>query len=115
MRIMASVATGTAVVAIASSAHAQLIDYGALEQLFGEPVTTSVTGSPQRSSDVPATMEIITADDIRRSGATDIPGVLRHVAGVDVLQWGANQADVSVRGYNQVYSPQLLVLIDGRQ
>ena len=26
------------------SAHAQSIDYGALEQLFGEPVTTSVTG-----------------------------------------------------------------------
>ena len=42
--------------------HAQSIDYGSLERLFGEPVTTSVTGSPQRASDVPATMEIITAD-----------------------------------------------------
>jgi hypothetical protein len=39
---------------------AQSIDYGALEQLFKEPVTTSVDGSAQRVSDVAATMEIIT-------------------------------------------------------
>lgn len=99
----------------AARAMAQSIDYGASEQLFGEPVTTSVTGSPQRASEVPATMEIVTADEIRRSGARDLPGVLRHVAGIDVLQWHNDQADVAVRGYNQPFSPRLLVLIDGRQ
>ena len=99
----------------AARATAQTVDYGASEQLFGEPVTSSVTGSPERASDVPATMEIITADDIRRSGANDIPGVLRHVPGLDVLRWRNDDADVAVRGYNQAYSPRLLVLIDGRQ
>jgi outer membrane receptor for ferrienterochelin and colicins len=94
---------------------AQSVDYGALEQLFAEPVTTSATGSPQRSSKVPANMEIITAEDIRRSGARDIPGVLRHIADVDLLQWGTDDTEVSVRGYNQAYSQRLLVLIDGRQ
>jgi iron complex outermembrane receptor protein len=64
---------------------------------------------------VPSTTEIITADEIRRSGAYDIPGVLRHVAGIDVLQWHSDDADVAVRGYDQPYSPSLLVLIDGRQ
>src|SRR5471032_2184457 len=97
----------------ASGAGAQSMDYGALEQLFGEPVTTSVTGSPQRISQVPAGMEIITADDIRQSGARDIPGVLRHVLGIDVLQWGNDNADIAIRGYNQALSPRLLVLIDG--
>jgi outer membrane receptor for ferrienterochelin and colicins len=104
-----------ALLAASAAAHGQSLDYGALEKLFGEPVTTSVTGSPQRASDVPATMEIVTADDIRRSGARTIPDVLRHVAGVDVLQWGNDDADVSIRGYNQAYSSRLLVLIDGRQ
>jgi outer membrane receptor for ferrienterochelin and colicins len=94
---------------------AQSVDYGALEQLFKEPVTTSVDGSPQRASDVPATMEIITAEDIRRSGAKDIPGVLRQVGGVDTLEWGNDNIDVSVRGYDQAASARLLVLIDGRQ
>ncbi|MDR3415817.1 MAG: TonB-dependent receptor [Nevskia sp.] len=94
---------------------AQSIDYGALERLFAEPVTTSVTGSPQRASEVPANLEIITADEIRRSGAKDIPGVLSHVSGIDVLQWTNAESDVSVRGYDEVYSPRLLVLVDGRQ
>jgi outer membrane receptor for ferrienterochelin and colicins len=97
------------------AAHAQSIDYGALEQLFGEPVTTSVTGSPQRASQVPAAIEIITAEDIRRSGARDIPGVLRHVLGINVLQWGNDNADIAIRGYNQALSPRLQVLIDGRE
>ena len=97
------------------SASAQTIDYGALEQLFGEAVTTSATGSPQRVTDVPVNMEIVTADEIRRSGAYDIPGVLRHVLGVDVMQWNNDNADVGLRGYDQAYSPRVLVLVDGRQ
>ncbi|HKJ73866.1 MAG TPA: TonB-dependent receptor plug domain-containing protein, partial [Alphaproteobacteria bacterium] len=96
-------------------AMAQSMDYGALEEIFREPVTTSVTGSPQRASDVPATMEIVTQAEIRRSGAKDIPGVLKHVAGVDILRWTADSVDVSVRGYNEAFSSRLLVLINGRQ
>ncbi len=116
-RPVASIACFAAAALLIGSgaARAQSIDYGALESLFGEPVTTSVTGSPQRASDVPASMTIVTADDIRRSGARDLPGILRHVAGVDVLQWTNDQADIAVRGYNQPSSPRLLVLIDGRQ
>ncbi|MEA3176332.1 MAG: outer rane receptor for ferrienterochelin and colicin [Gammaproteobacteria bacterium] len=107
-----------AVLALTSASYgaiAQTMNYGALEQLFGEPVTTSVTGSPQRSSEVPANMEIITAEDIRRSGARDVTGALRNVIGVDLLQWGKDNTDVSVRGYDQPFASNLLVLINGRQ
>jgi iron complex outermembrane receptor protein len=97
------------------AAFAQSIDYGALERLFEQPVTTSVTGSPQRVADVPADMQIITADDIRRSGAYDLPGVLQSAAGVDFQQWTDDQAEISVRGYDQPYSQRVLVLINGRQ
>ncbi|MDR3516594.1 MAG: TonB-dependent receptor [Azospirillaceae bacterium] len=100
---------------LAPHAQAQTIDYGALEELFGEPVTTSATGSPQKVTETPVTMEIVTADEIRRSGARDIPGVLKHVSGVDVLQRGTDGYDVTIRGYDQAFSPRLLVLIDGRQ
>ena len=85
------------------------------KSLFGEPVTTSVTGSPQRATEVPASMTIVTADDISRSGARDLPGILRHVGGIDVLQWANDHADIAIRGYNQASSPRRLVLIDGRQ
>ncbi len=93
----------------------QSVNYGALEELFGEPVTTAATGSAQRASDAPVNMEIITADDIRRSGATNVPDVLRFVSGVDVRSYGASDADVGIRGYNTANSPRVLVLLNGRQ
>jgi outer membrane receptor for ferrienterochelin and colicins len=99
---------------ISVPATAQSMDYGALEKLFNGPVTTSATGSPQRDTDVPANMTIITAEDIRRSGARDIPGVLRHVPGVDVMQWTSDHSDVSIRGYDQAFASRTLVMIDGR-
>ena len=114
--IRASVRCALLAILPAAGAQAQTIDYGSLEQLFNEPVTTSATGSPQRSTEAPVAMEIISAEDIKRSGATDIPTILSRVAGVDVLNWGAGGAtDVSIRGYDQGYSPRLLVLINGRQ
>ena len=116
LRTIAVVTTVSAtVLAAPAPAHAEMINHGALEVLFNEPVTTSATGQPQRASDVPANMIIITAEDIRRSGARDVPGVLRHAAGVDILQWTDDDTDVSVRGYNKPYSSRLLVLVDGRQ
>jgi outer membrane receptor for ferrienterochelin and colicins len=98
-----------------AAASAQEVDYGTLEQIFGEPITTSVTGKPQRASDVPGDLVIITQDDIRRSGATDIPGVLQFVTGIDVRQYTFSQSEIGIRGYGSVPNPRLLVLVDGRQ
>ena len=91
------------------------MDYGTLESIFGEPVTTSATGTPQRASEVAANMTIITADEIRQSGSRSIPEILSQVPGLDILQESANSWDVGVRGYQQPFQPRLLVLIDGRQ
>ena len=102
-------------VTLSDDVWAQSVDYGALEQLFGEPVTTSVTGKPQRATDAHANIEIVTQDDIRRSGATSIPDVLQFVTGVDVRRNGFASAEVGIRGYNQAASPRLMVLVDGRQ
>ena len=98
-----------------TSAFAQSVDYQTLQDTIGEPVTTSVTGKPQRASETPASIEIITRDQIARSPAHDVPGLLKTYAGVDVNRWTAGQTDVAVRGGVQTYNPRLLVLVDGRQ
>jgi iron complex outermembrane receptor protein len=113
--VSATFALSLAALTSTGAAHAQSIDYGAMEQLFNEPVTTSATGSPQRATEAPADMQIISADEIRRSGETTLPGILQRVAGVDMLNFSAGQSDVTVRGYDQVSSPRLLVLVNGRQ
>lgn len=99
----------------AVSADAQRMDYDALSQAMGEPVTNSVTGTPQRQSETPASTIIITRDQIQRSPAKDVPGLLNTYAGIDVNRWTAGQSDVAVRGGVQTYNPRLLVLVNGRQ
>ena len=98
-----------------SGAFAQTLDYTAMSELFGEPVTAGATGAPQRASDVPATMVIITGEDIRRFPERDIPGILRHYAGMDVTRYGFGDGQVNIRGAATGYTPRLLVLVNGRE
>ncbi|MDR3441133.1 TonB-dependent receptor plug domain-containing protein [Telmatospirillum sp.] len=100
---------------MAKGALAQELDYGAYERLFGEPVTISATGKPERLSDTPVQMALISADDIRRSGARDIPTLLRRLAGVDVMHGSTANADVGIGGFIRSLASQVMVLINGRQ
>lgn len=93
---------------------AQTVNYGDLEDIFGQPVTTSATGKPQKVSEVPANMEIVTQDDIRRSGADNIPDVLQYLTGINFRRSSFNDGEVSIRGYDQPWNPRLLVLINGQ-
>ncbi|HLJ22916.1 MAG TPA: TonB-dependent receptor plug domain-containing protein [Candidatus Acidoferrales bacterium] len=84
-----------------------------LEDLMNLRVT-SVSKTEQKMSQVAAALAVITQEDIIRSGATNIPDLLRMVPGMDVSQINANSWAVSARGFNQQFSNKLLVLIDGR-
>jgi iron complex outermembrane recepter protein len=110
-------ATGVGVVATPSAAHAQSrpIDLAtaSLEDLMNIEIT-SAGRKEERAEDVSAAVYVITRDDIRRSGMTSVPEVLRLVPGVQVAQINANKWAVSVRGFNNLSSTKLLVLVDGR-
>jgi iron complex outermembrane recepter protein len=84
-----------------------------LEDLMNIQVT-SVSKKDQKLSSAATAIFVITQEDIRRSGATYIPELLRMVPGMDVSQINANSWAVSARGFNDQFSNKLLVLIDGR-
>lgn len=84
-----------------------------LEQLMDIEVT-SVSRKEQKISRVAAAVYVITQEDIRRSGATNIPDLLRMVPGLDVAQINANTWAISARGFNGQFANKMLVLIDGR-
>lgn len=96
-------------------ATAQDLDYGRYEMLFGEPVTMSATGKPERVSDTPVLMDLISAEDIRRSGARDIPTLLRRLAGVDVSHASPETSDLGMNGYIRPLTSRVMVMINGRQ
>lgn len=91
---------------------AQLADLS-LEQL-GDIVVTSVSRRPEALADAPASVFVISAEDIRRSGATSLPEALRLAPNLDVARADTNQYAISARGFNNVLANKLLVLIDGR-
>lgn len=99
----------------APAASAQVIDYDTFQQMFGEPVTAAATGKPQRVSQAPVDISIVTHDDILNSGLDNIPDILRFVAGLDVRSYGQGDAAVGIRGLNSALNPNVLVLLDGRQ
>lgn len=82
-------------------------------QSFETPVT-SVTREPSTVGKSPAAVFVITNEMIRRSGVTSIPEALRMAPGLDVAHVNSNTWAISARGFNNVFSNKLLVLIDGR-
>ena len=84
-----------------------------LEELTQIEVT-SVSKKEEPLHHAAAAVFVITSEDIRRSGATSIPEVLRLAPGVEVARMTGNQWAISIRGLNGLYANKLLVLIDGR-
>jgi len=84
------------------------------ELMVQELIVTSAAKKPQRLSDVASAIYVLTQDDIHRSGATNLPDLLRLVPGVQVARITAHKWAVSIRGFNSQYASKLLVLIDGR-
>ena len=75
---------------------------------------TSVSKQRQVVAEAPAAVTAISQDDIRRSGLNSIPELLRMVPGVNVARINASHWAISSRGFNELYSSKLLVLMDGR-
>lgn len=84
-----------------------------MEELMNVRVT-SVSKTEEKLSRTAAAVFVITQEDIRRSGATNIPDLLRMVPGLDVAQIDGSTWAVSALGFNQQSSDKLLVVIDGR-
>ncbi len=84
-----------------------------LEQL-GNIKTTTASKEPVAATRTPAAIYVTTQEDIRRSGATSIPEVLRLVPGVEVARIDSSRWSIGVRGFGSRLSRSVLVLIDGR-
>lgn len=68
----------------------------------------------QPISQAPSNVYVITDEDIRHSGATELPTILRRIPGMEVMQMTGADFNVSMRGDNQVFANKILVLVDGR-
>ena len=74
----------------------------------------SASKKTQRLLETPAAVYVVDGDEIRRSGHTTLPEILRLVPGVTVSRITSNRWAIGVRGFNLEFASKLLVLIDGR-
>src|SRR5712691_11682110 len=102
----------TGLAAAQPAGSAELADLS-LEELANLEIT-SVSRHAERLSDAPASLFVITGDDIRRSGVTSLPEALRLAPNLEVARIDARQYAISARGFNNSIGNKLLVLIDGR-
>jgi iron complex outermembrane receptor protein len=84
-----------------------------LEDLVNIKVT-SVSKRETNLDTSPAAIYVITQDDIRHSGLSSIPELLRMVPGLNVARVDGSQWAISSRGFNGQFANKLLVLVDGR-
>jgi iron complex outermembrane receptor protein len=84
-----------------------------IEQLLNAKVT-SVARRPQELLRTAAAVQVLTSEEIRRSGATDIPQALRLADNLDVAKKNSHDWGISARGFNTDLANKLLVMIDGR-
>src|SRR5712675_1435252 len=91
---------------------------GELKQLNVEDLmnveVTSVSRHPEKLLAAASAIQVITQEDIRRSGATSIPEALRLADNLQVAQKNAHDWAISARGFNTELANKLLVMIDGR-
>jgi iron complex outermembrane receptor protein len=99
----------------AHSAELRVADLAdlSLEQLANIEVT-SVSRRAERLADAPASIFVITNEDIRRSGVRSLPEALRLAPNLQVARTSAGTYAISSRGFNNAIGNKLLVLIDGR-
>ena len=117
--LLARVGTSLAIsLGVAISSRAQAPPPGDLTQFSLEDLmnvqVTSVAKREQKLSKTGAAIYVINQEDIRRSGATNIPDLLRMVPGVHVAQMNAHTWIVSIRGFTDRYGDKVLVMLDGR-
>ncbi|NLF39554.1 TonB-dependent receptor, partial [bacterium] len=92
---------------VATGASAQPIGSTTLS-----PVVVTASGVEQQVKDAPASMTVISRDDIEKSGYTTAADVISHVEGVVTTGFDPNNKDIVIRGLPGEYT---LVLVDGRR
>ena len=112
--------------ALLLAGSSQAVRSQSIEELRDTPISalasldvTSVTKSSGSLGDTPASLFVITHDDIVRSGNITLPGMLRLAPNLQVMRGAPNDIVISARGLGgnegtQSFANKLLVMIDGR-
>jgi len=80
----------------------------------GAQVVTSVSKKAESIYEAPATIVVISREEIQKRGYNDLVEMLKDVPGFDLSMWyGGEYANIYQRGFRQSSTDKTLLLIDG--
>ena len=86
-----------------------------LEDLVELDISVLTSGKQEtKLREVPESISVITADEIKNSGAVTLPDVLRLLPGLNVTQISHGHYDVNIRDKPYYIITQVLVMVDSR-
>lgn len=77
-----------------------------------ETMVVSASATEQNLKDAPASISVITQQDLQRKPVQNLKEVLKEVPGVQLTNEGDNRQGVSIRGLSSSYT---LILVDGKR
>jgi len=77
-----------------------------------ETMVVSASATEQNLKDAPASISVITQQDLQRKTVQNLKEVLKEVPGVQLTNEGDNRQGVSIRGLSSSYT---LILVDGKR
>jgi len=77
-------------------------------------ITVSTSRSPEKILEAPASVSVVNAENLETRTSLTPSEHLKGISAVDVATTGLNQSNVVVRGFNNIFSGTMLVLIDNR-
>src|SRR5262249_10701177 len=84
-----------------------------VEELMDIEVTTA-SRRPEKLAETASAIQVVTQEDIARSGASSLPEALRLAPNLEAAQADASTWAISARGFNNTLANKMLVMIDGR-
>lgn len=85
-----------------------------VDEIGLDQVVVSASKRKERLLDAPASISVINADKIENNAAITVADNLKNIPGVDVMPTGLVGANVTVRGFNNIFAGGMLTLVDNR-
>ncbi len=82
------------------------------EDLYLDETVISASGFSQNIKEAPASISIITKEDIKKTGVKDIGDLVKNEVGVEVSKTKVGTSQISIRGFDPQYTA---ILIDGKR
>lgn len=100
---------------VSVSGSAVTIDFQLEEgTVFGEEVVISGSRQPEKITETPATIEIISSKDLKNWGSFNTGELLSRLKGVDYIRSGVVGTGINVRGFNSNFNAKNTQVTDGR-